>query len=54
MSYSYIHRQKYFYHEDLLKIIEAIKIERSARKDNKDLVATTFAQDLEAVLDLTP
>ena len=50
MSYSYLYQQKYFYMEEILEIIEKIKIERSARKDNKDLIATTFAEDLKLAL----
>ena len=36
--------------EELLEIVEKIKIERAARKDNKDLIATTFAEDFKVAL----
>ena len=50
MSYSYLYQEKYLYYSELFEIIEKIKIERSARKDNKDLIATTFAEDLKVAL----
>lgn len=45
-SYSYWNGEYYFYHTEILDLIKAIKIERSTRKNNKDLIATTFADDL--------
>ena len=50
MSYSYLYQEKYIYYATLFEMIEAIKVERAGRKNNKDLIATTFAEDLLTAL----
>lgn len=45
-SYSYWNGENYFYQTELIDLIKAIKIERETRKNNKDLIATSFADDL--------
>jgi len=50
MSYSYLYQEKYIYYSTLFEMIEAIKVERAGRKNNKDLIATTFAEDLITAL----
>ena len=44
--YSYLYQEKYIYYSTLYEMIEAIIVERDGRKANKDVIATTFAEDL--------
>ena len=44
--YSYLYQEKYIYYTTLYEMIEAIIVERAGRKTNREVIATTFADDL--------
>lgn len=48
-SYSYVYG-KYYYHSEIVDMIKLVRIERQAKKDNKQTFFTTFADDLLAIL----
>ena len=45
-GYSYWNGEYYFYQTEIIDLIKTVKIERDTRKNNKDLIATSFADDL--------
>ena len=54
MRYSYWNKEHYFYHNEILDLIQIIKIERNARRDNGLKLTTSLIEDFIKALGPIP
>ena len=53
-GYSYWNKEHYFYHNEILDLIQTIKIERNARRDNGLKLTTSLIEDFIKALGQIP